>query len=38
VEQPRGLHGRERGSFLWVVQVDREEEFVGWNCFQKYKF
>jgi len=26
MEQPEGLHGRERGSFLWVVQANGERE------------
>jgi hypothetical protein len=26
MEQPEGLHGRERGSFLWVVQDEGERE------------
>jgi hypothetical protein len=26
MEQPEGLHGTERGSFLWVVQAERERE------------
>jgi hypothetical protein len=24
MEQPEGLHGRERGSFIWVVRDERE--------------
>jgi hypothetical protein len=38
VEQPEGLHCRERGSFLWVVQAEGEESgklglLCGWeNC------
>ena len=26
MEQPEGLHGRERGSFLWVVQDEAKRE------------
>jgi hypothetical protein len=26
VGQPEGLHGRERCSFLWVVQAEGERE------------
>jgi hypothetical protein len=29
MEQLEGLHGRERGSFLGVVWVEREGEIVG---------
>jgi hypothetical protein len=27
MEQPEGLHCRERGSFLWVVQDEGEESW-----------
>jgi hypothetical protein len=26
MEQPEGMHGRERGSFLWVMQAEGERE------------
>jgi hypothetical protein len=33
MEQPEGLHGRERGSFLWVVQDEGEERWkLGLLC------
>jgi hypothetical protein len=32
MEQPEGLHGRERCSFLWVVQDDGEREMEFWTC------
>jgi hypothetical protein len=25
LEYPKGLHGRERGSFLWVIQDEGKE-------------
>lgn len=31
MEQPKGLHRREGGSFLWFVQAKGEREIVTWD-------
>jgi hypothetical protein len=41
MEQPEGLHGRERGSFLWVVQDEGEASWklgllCGWENLRAF--
>jgi hypothetical protein len=34
MEQPQGLHGRERCSFLRVVQAEGERKLEIWICYE----